>query len=189
MNSGVILRSPAERNNCAHHQASRAARREISDYRSRFILEPLEPGFGYTLGNSLRRTLLSSIPGAAVTSIKVDGVQHEFSTIEGVKEDVTEIILNVKSLVVSIDGDDVATAYIHRTGPGLVTAADIQLPAGVEVHNPDLVLASLDDRGQLEMELTIEAGRGYVSARRRPVMPASRSVASPSTRSTRRCSR
>ena len=136
----------------------------ISDYRSRFILEPLEPGFGYTLGNSLRRTLLSSIPGAAVTSIKIDGVQHEFSTIEGVKEDVTEIILNVKSLVVSIDGDDVAIAYIHRAGPGLVTAADIQLPAGVEVHNPDMVIASLDERGQLEMELTIEPGRGYVSA-------------------------
>jgi len=132
----------------------------LSDYRSKFVLEPLEPGFGYTLGNSLRRTLLSSIPGAAVTSIKIDGVQHEFSTIEGVKEDVIEIILNVKSLVVSIDGDDVATAYITKTGPGLVTAADIQLPAGVEVHNPDLVIASLDDRGQLEMELTIEAGRG-----------------------------
>jgi DNA-directed RNA polymerase subunit alpha len=136
----------------------------MSDFRSRFVLEPLEPGFGYTLGNSLRRTLLSSIPGGAVTSIKIDGIQHEFSTIEGVKEDVTEIILNVKSLVVSIDGDDVATAYIHKTGPGLVTAADIQLPAGVEVHNPDLVIASLDERGQLEMEFTIEAGRGYVSA-------------------------
>ena len=140
----------------------------LSDYRSKFVLEPLEPGFGYTLGNSLRRTLLSSIPGAAVTSIKIDGVQHEFSTIEGVKEDVIEIILNVKSLVVSIDGDDVATAYITKTGPGLVTAADIQLPAGVEVHNPDLVIASLDDRGQLEMELTIEAGRGYVTAQPPP---------------------
>ncbi|MCH9719839.1 MAG: DNA-directed RNA polymerase subunit alpha [Actinomycetia bacterium] len=140
----------------------------LSDYRSKFVLEPLEPGFGYTLGNSLRRTLLSSIPGAAVTSIKIDGVQHEFSTIEGVKEDVIEIILNVKGLVVSIDGDDVATAYITKTGPGLVTAADIQLPAGVEVHNPDLVIASLDDRGQLEMELTIEAGRGYVTAQPPP---------------------
>lgn len=140
----------------------------LSDYRSKFVLEPLEPGFGYTLGNSLRRTLLSSIPGAAVTSIKIDGVQHEFSTMEGVKEDVIEIILNVKSLVVSIDGDDVATAYITKTGPGLVTAADIQLPAGVEVHNPDLVIASLDDRGQLEMELTIEAGRGYVTAQPPP---------------------
>ena len=140
----------------------------LSDYRSKFVLEPLEPGFGYTLGNSLRRTLLSSIPGAAVTSIKIDGVQHEFSTMEGVKEDVIEIILNVKSLVVSIDGDDVATAYITKTGPGLVTAADIQLPAGVEVHNPDLVIASLDDRGQLEMELTIEAVRGYVTAQPPP---------------------
>ena len=102
----------------------------ISDYRSRFVLEPLEPGFGYTLGNSIRRTLLSSIPGAAVTSIKIDGIQHEFSTIEGVKEDVTEIILNVKSLVVSIDGDDVATAYIHRTGPGLVTVASCMWNSG-----------------------------------------------------------
>jgi DNA-directed RNA polymerase subunit alpha len=137
---------------------------ELSDFRSRFVLEPLEPGFGYTLGNSLRRTLLSSIPGAAVTSIKIDGVQHEFSTIEGVKEDVTEIILNIKSLVVSIDGDDIATAYVHKMGPGLVTAADIQLPAGVEVHNPDLIIASLDERGQVEMELTIERGRGYVTA-------------------------
>ena len=152
------------------HITKRPVLREetLSDYRSKFVLEPLEPGFGYTLGNSLRRTLLSSIPGAAVTSIKIDGVQHEFSTIEGVKEDVIEIILNVKSLVVSIDGDDVATAYITKTGPGLVTAADIQLPAGVEVHNPDLVIASLDDRGQLEMELTIEAGRGYVTAQPPP---------------------
>ena len=136
----------------------------VDDFRSRFVIEPLEPGFGYTLGNSLRRTLLSSIPGASVTSIKIDNVLHEFSTIEGVKEDVTEIILNVKSLVVSIDGDDVATAYIHRTGPGVVTAADIQLPAGVEVHNPDLHIATLNGKGKLEMELVVERGRGYVAA-------------------------
>ncbi|MDP4014676.1 MAG: DNA-directed RNA polymerase subunit alpha [Candidatus Nanopelagicales bacterium] len=136
----------------------------VSEYRSSFVLEPLEPGFGYTLGNSLRRTLLSSIPGAAVTRIKIEGVMHEFTTIEGVKEDVTEIILNVKSLVVSSDTDEPATAYLSRTGPCVVTGADIQLPAGVEVHNPDLVLATLDERGQLEVELTVEQGRGYVSA-------------------------
>jgi len=136
----------------------------VGEYRSRFVLEPLEPGFGYTLGNSMRRTLLSSIPGAAVTSIKIDGVQHEFSTLEGVKEDITEIIMNVKSLVVSLEGDDLATAYVRRTGPGLVTAADIELPAGVEIHNPDLILATLDERGSFGMELLIEPGRGYVSA-------------------------
>lgn len=136
----------------------------ISDYRSQFVLEPLEPGFGYTLGNSMRRTLLSSIPGAAATSIKIEGVQHEFSTIEGVKEDIAEIILNVKSLVISLDGDDMATAYVRRTGPGVVTSADIELPAGVEIHNPDLVLATLDDRGAIDMELMIEPGRGYVGA-------------------------
>jgi DNA-directed RNA polymerase subunit alpha len=137
----------------------------LSESRSQFVLEPLEPGFGYTLGNSLRRTLLSSIPGAAVTNIKIDGVQHEFSTIEGIKEDVNEIILNIKSLVVSVEGEEGATAYIQRSGPGLVTAADIQLPAGVEVRNPDLVIATLtDDNASLEMELTIEPGRGYVSA-------------------------
>ncbi|MCH9817141.1 MAG: DNA-directed RNA polymerase subunit alpha [Actinomycetia bacterium] len=136
----------------------------ISEFRSQFVLEPLEPGFGYTLGNSMRRTLLSSIPGAAVTSIKIEGIQHEFSTIDGVKEDITEIILNVKSLVASIDGEDMATAYIRRSGPGVVTGADIELPAGVEIHNPDLVLATLDERGSIDMELTIEPGRGYVSA-------------------------
>ena len=112
----------------------------VGEYRSRFVLEPLEPGFGYTLGNSMRRTLLSSIPGAAVTSIKIDGVQHEFSTLEGVKEDITEIIMNVKSLVVSLEGDDLATAYVRRTGPGLVTAADIELPAGVEPGFDGMVL-------------------------------------------------
>ena len=108
----------------------------LSDFRSAFVIEPLEPGFGYTLGNSMRRTLLSSIPGAAVTSIRIDGVLHEFSTVEGVKEDVTEIILNIKNLVVSSEHDEPITAYLRKTGSGAVTAADIQAPAGVEVHNP-----------------------------------------------------
>jgi DNA-directed RNA polymerase subunit alpha len=136
----------------------------IDDYRSRFAIEPLEPGFGYTLGNSLRRTLLSSIPGASVTSIKIDGTLHEFSTIPGVAEDVTEIILSLKNIVVSSEHDEPVTMYLRKQGPGDVTAADIAPPAGVEVHNPDLKLATLNDKGKLEMELVVERGRGYVSA-------------------------
>lgn len=136
----------------------------LSTHRSRFVLEPLEPGFGYTLGNSLRRTLLSSIPGAAVTSIRIDGVLHEFTTIPGVKEDVTEIILNIKNLVVSSDLDEPVVMYLRKQGEGVVTAADIAPPAGVEVHNPDLHIATLNAKGKLEIELVVERGRGYVSA-------------------------
>ena len=136
----------------------------VSDNRSRFTLEPLEPGFGYTLGNSLRRTLLSSIPGAAVTSIRIEGVPHEFETIEGVKEDVAEIILNVKQLVLSSDNDEPVVMYLRKSGPGEVLAGDITPPAGVEIHNPDLQIATLNERGKLETELTVERGRGYVSA-------------------------
>ena len=136
----------------------------ISEFRSRFVLEPLEPGFGYTLGNSLRRTLLSSIPGAAVTSIRIDGVLHEFTTIPGVKEDVTELILNIKQLVVSSDHDEPVVMYLRKQGPGAVVAADIAPPAGVEIHNPDLHIATLNGKGKLEMELVVERGRGYVSA-------------------------
>jgi DNA-directed RNA polymerase subunit alpha len=136
----------------------------LGETRSRFVIEPLEPGFGYTLGNSLRRTLLSSIPGAAVTSIRIDSVLHEFSTIPGVKEDVTEIILNIKSLVVSSEHDEPVVMYLRKQGPGAVTAADIAPPAGVEVLNPELHIATLNGKGKLEMELTVERGRGYVSA-------------------------
>ncbi|MBB2958689.1 DNA-directed RNA polymerase subunit alpha [Pseudoclavibacter helvolus] len=136
----------------------------LSENRSKFTIGPLEPGFGYTLGNSLRRTLLSSIPGAAVTSIRLDGVLHKFTTIPGVKEDVTEIILNIKQLVVSSEHDEPITAYLRKTGAGEVTAADISAPAGVEVHNPELVIATLNDDAKFELELTIERGRGYVSA-------------------------
>jgi DNA-directed RNA polymerase subunit alpha len=136
----------------------------ISENRSRFVLEPLEPGFGYTLGNSLRRTLLSSIPGAAVTSIRIDGVLHEFTTIPGVKEDVTELILNIKQLVVSSEHDEPVVMYLRKQGPGTVVAADIQPPAGVEVHNPELHIATLNGSGKLEIELVVERGRGYVSA-------------------------
>ncbi|MGH3747949.1 MAG: DNA-directed RNA polymerase subunit alpha, partial [Micromonosporaceae bacterium] len=136
----------------------------ISDIRSRFIIEPLEPGFGYTLGNSLRRTLLSSIPGAAVTSIKIDGVLHEFTTIPGVKEDVVELVLNVKELCVSSEHDEPVTMYLRKQGPGEITAGDIQPPAGVSVHNPDLRLATLNGKGRVDMELVVERGRGYVTA-------------------------
>lgn len=136
----------------------------IAEYRSRFVIEPLEPGFGYTLGNSLRRTLLSSIPGAAVTSIKIEGLQHEFSTLEGVVEDATEIILNIKQLVLSSEEDEPVVMYMRKAGAGAVTAADIALPAGVEIHNPDLLIATLNEDGKIEMELVVERGRGYVSA-------------------------
>ena len=136
----------------------------VSDNRSRFVIEPLEPGFGYTLGNSLRRTLLSSIPGAAVTSIRIDGVLHEFSTVPGVKEDITEVILNIKNLVVSSENDEPVVMYLRREEAGRVTAADITPPAGVEIHNPELFIATLNEDGRLDMELTIERGRGYVSS-------------------------
>ena len=136
----------------------------VDEFRSRFVIEPLEPGFGYTLGNSLRRTLLSSIPGAAVTSIKIEGNQHEFSTLPGVVEDVTEIILNLKSLVLSSEEDEPVVMYLRKSGAGAVTAADIAPPAGVEVHNPGLHIATLNETGKIEMELVVERGRGYVSS-------------------------
>ena len=136
----------------------------VSETRSRFTLEPLEPGFGYTLGNSIRRTLLSSIPGAAVTHVRITGALHEFSTLDGVKEDVTEIILNIKELVVSSDNDEPVVAHIKKSGAGVVTAADIQAPAGVEIHNKDLVIATINGKAKFEVELTVERGRGYVQA-------------------------
>ncbi|GAB2898020.1 DNA-directed RNA polymerase subunit alpha [Neomicrococcus lactis] len=137
---------------------------KISETRSRFTIEPLEPGFGYTIGNSLRRTLLSSIPGAAVTSVRIDGVLHEFTTVPGVKEDVTELILNIKNLAVSSEHDEPVVAYLRKQTSGEVTAADITPPAGVEFHNTDLHIATLNGNGKFDMELTIERGRGYVSA-------------------------
>ncbi|MDH2455644.1 DNA-directed RNA polymerase subunit alpha [Corynebacterium bovis] len=136
----------------------------VSPSRSRFVIEPLEPGFGYTLGNSLRRTLLSSIPGAAVTSIRIDGVLHEFTTIPGVKEDVSDIILNIKSLVLSSDSDEPVTMYIRKEGAGAVTGEDVMTPTGVEVHNPDLHIATLNEQAKLDIELVVERGRGYVPA-------------------------
>ena len=133
-------------------------------YRSRFVIEPLEPGFGYTLGNSLRRTLLSSIPGAAVTSVRIQGVSHEFSTIPGVVEDVTELILNIKNLVLGSDEDEPVEIHLHKKGAGEVTAADIETSSSVTVYNPELHIATLNDSGSLDIDLIVERGRGYVSA-------------------------
>jgi DNA-directed RNA polymerase subunit alpha len=132
--------------------------------RASITIEPLEPGFGYTLGNSLRRALLSSIPGAAVTSIRVDGVQHEFSTIPGVKEDVTDIILNIKELIMRSDLDEPATVRLSVNGPAEVTGAAIEVPAGIEVMNPQQLICTINKRARLDIEMTVEKGRGYVSA-------------------------
>ena len=136
----------------------------VSDVRQKFVIEPLEPGFGYTLGNSLRRTLLSSIPGAAVTQVKIDGVLHEFSTIDGVAEDVTNIVLNLKELVIRSENEEPSTVHLRVTGPATVTAGDIELPAGVEILNPDKVIATLNKNATLSMELRVQQGRGYVPA-------------------------
>jgi len=138
----------------------------VSDVRSKFSIEPLEPGFGYTLGNALRRTLLSSIPGAAISSVRIEGVLHEFATIPKVTEDVTDVILNLKELVLRSDVDEPATVYLKAKGPGEVTAGDISPPAGVEVLNQDLHVATLAKGGTLEMEMVIERGVGYRPAER-----------------------
>lgn len=132
----------------------------------KLVLEPLERGFGITLGNSLRRVLLSSLPGVAVTSIKIDGVQHEFSTIPGVKEDVTEIVLNVKGLIAKLYDDAPVTVYIEAEGECEVTAGDIKTDSGVEILDPGMHIATLDEGAKLNMELVIDRGRGYVSAER-----------------------
>jgi DNA-directed RNA polymerase subunit alpha len=136
----------------------------LVDERSKFIIEPLEPGFGYTLGNTMRRTLLSRIPGSAITSGRIDGVQDEFSTIEGVVEDVVDFILNLKQVVLRIDVDEPQTLYLSAKGKGEVTAGDLKVPADVEVVNGDLHLATLAASGKLEVELTAERGVGYRSA-------------------------
>ncbi|MCD8120666.1 MAG: DNA-directed RNA polymerase subunit alpha [Clostridiales bacterium] len=143
---------------------------EISDDKKygKFVVEPLERGYGTTLGNSLRRIMLSSLPGAAVSQVKIDGVLHEFSSIPGVKEDVTEIIMNIKSLSIkdSSDGNEVKTAYIEHEGEGVITAADIQVDPDIEIMNPDQVIATCSGGtdSRFYMELTITKGRGYVSA-------------------------
>ena len=132
----------------------------------KFVVEPLERGYGTTLGNSLRRVLLSSLPGYAITSVKIDGVLHEFSTIDGVKEDVTEIVLNLKGVILKIHGDGPKTIYIDASGKCEVTAGDIQVDSDVEILNPEHLIATLEDGASLKMELTADRGRGYVSAER-----------------------
>jgi DNA-directed RNA polymerase subunit alpha len=136
----------------------------VDDDRSRFIVEPLEPGFGYTLGNTLRRTLLARIPGAAITSVRIEGVQHEFATVTGVTEDVVDIILNLKQVVLRIDVDGPQVLYLNAKGKGDITAGDIKAPAGVEIVNPDHHLATLSSSGKLEIEMSAERGVGYRSA-------------------------
>ena len=135
-----------------------------SENYGKFVISPLERGFGTTLGNALRRTMLSSLPGGGVYSIKVDGVFHEFSSIKGVKEDLTLIVLNIKNLILDIADDDIYTLRISAKGPCTVKAEDIVLPAGVEVLNPELEIAHLEKGGELDMELMARKGRGYVSA-------------------------
>ena len=132
----------------------------------RFIISPLEPGFGHTVGNSLRRTLLSSIPGAAVTQVRFDDALHEFDVIKGVKEDVTDVILNLKDLVLRCTAEEAVTLRLDKRGPGEVTAADIQTTSDVEILNPDLYIATVNASGRLALDLTVEQGRGYLSAER-----------------------
>ena len=135
------------------------------DYRyGKFVIEPLERGYGITIGNALRRILLSSLPGVAVNSIRIDGVLHEFSTVPGVKEDVTEIILTLKELSANIDGEGSRTLKIQAQGPCTVTGADIICPPDVEILNKDLVIATLDDNAKFNMDINIDKGRGYVPA-------------------------
>jgi DNA-directed RNA polymerase subunit alpha len=139
---------------------------EEENNRQRFAIGPLEPGFGHTLGNSLRRTLLSSIPGAAVTQVRFDDSLHEFATLPGVKEDVTDIILNLKDVVLVVQSDEPVTLRLDVRGAATVTAADIQTTADVEILNPELHVATLNSKGRLAMDVTVERGRGYVSADR-----------------------
>ena len=141
---------------------------KVSEQQPRYakiVLEPLHQGFGHTLGNSLRRVMLSYLPGAAVTAVQIDGVTHQFSTLEGMKEDIIEFVLNLKQLNIRYRGKEPVTVKLEATGPGEVTAAQIDLPTGVEISNPDLVLANLaDKKHKLSATLTIESGRGYRSA-------------------------
>jgi DNA-directed RNA polymerase subunit alpha len=146
-------------------QVPRIVHEEINEDRGIFVIEPLDRGFGYTFGNSLRRVLLSSLEGAAVTAVKIEGVAHEFTTLPGVREDVTDIILNLKNLICRLEGESPEVeVHIAKKGSGPVTAADIQAPADLEILNPDLELANLNDKGKLEITLTIGRGRGYVPA-------------------------
>ena len=143
-------------------QIPKIVHEEVNENRGVFVIEPLDRGFGYTFGNSLRRVLLSSLEGAAVTSVKIEGVSHEFTTIPGVREDVTDIILNLKSMICVLHGESPEIEVrMSARGTGEVTAGDIEAPADLEILNPDLVLANLSDKGRLDITLTIGRGRGY----------------------------
>ena len=155
----------ATRTSLMEFQIPRIVHEEIEAERGVFVIEPLDRGFGYTFGNSLRRVLLSSLEGAAVTAVKIEGITHEFTTLPGVREDVTDIILNLKNLICLLHGESPEVeVHIAKKGAGPVTAADIQAPADLEILNPELELAQLSDKGKLEMTLTIGRGRGYVPA-------------------------
>src|ERR687885_2705642 len=153
----------ATRTSLMEFQIPRIVHEEIDENRGIFQIEPLDRGFGYTFGNSLRRVLLSSLEGAAVTSVKIEGVAHEFTTLPGVREDVTDIILNLKNLIARLHGDSPEVEVrLEKRGAGTVTAADIEAPADLEILNPELEIAHLSGKGQLELVLTIGRGRGYV---------------------------
>src|SRR6187401_1530272 len=155
----------ATRTSLMEFQVPRITHEEVNEDRGVFVIEPLDRGFGYTFGNSLRRVLLSSLEGAAVTSVKIEGVAHEFTTLKGVREDVTDIILNLKNLICRLHGDSPEIEVrLDKKGPGAVKASDIEAPADLEILNPDLEIANLADKGRLEITLTIGRGRGYVPA-------------------------
>jgi DNA-directed RNA polymerase subunit alpha len=155
----------ATRTSLMEFQIPKIVHEEIDENRGVFQIEPLDRGFGYTFGNSLRRVLLSSLEGAAVTSVKIEGVAHEFTTLPGVREDVTDILLNFKNLIARLHGDSPEIEVrLSKRGAGAVTAKDIEAPAELEILNPDLEIANLSDKGKLEVTLTIGRGRGYVPA-------------------------
>ena len=155
----------ATRSSLMEFQIPKIVSEEADEHRGVFAIEPLDRGFGYTFGNSLRRVLLSSLEGAAVTAVKIEGVSHEFTTLPGVREDVTDIILNLKNLICRLHGESPEIeVHISKKGPGVVTAADIEAPADLDILTPELELAHLAAKGKLEMTLTIGRGRGYVPA-------------------------
>ena len=153
----------AARSSLMEFQVPKITHEEVTENRGVFVIEPLDRGFGYTFGNSLRRVLLSSLEGSAVTSVKIEGVAHEFTTLPGVREDVTDVILNLKQLVCRLHGESPEVEVrLNKKGAGTVTAADIEAPAELEILNPELEIANLSDKGRLEITLTIGRGRGYV---------------------------
>ena len=155
----------ATRSTLMDFQTPRIVSEDADDRSGRFTIEPLDRGFGYTFGNSLRRVLLSSLEGAAVTAVKIEGVAHEFTTLPGVREDVVDIISAMKNLVARLHGESPEIEVrLNKRGSGTVTAGDIEAPADLEILNPDVVIANLSDKGRLEMTMTIGRGRGYVPA-------------------------